>query len=265
MDINVGFLETSTYHHYERKAGFPLWTMGVCVRGPMIVEQAGVRKHITANTFNLVAPNTPYVVYSSPETRTHVEYFAILAMPREWERWFEHWPNDAPGSWKVEVSPAVKREIIAAFRLAFETSHSRRARSQQLIANLIERTLILASECAPEPDAPQGDQRVERAADYAAEHLSEPLSVDVLADEAGMSTSRFAHLFAQLHGQSPMRFVEGMRIRRAQSLLLTTERPIKSIAAEVGYSSQFHFADRFRACVGQSPSEYRARPAGLDE
>ena len=261
MNINVGHLDTSIYHHYTREPGFPLWTMGICVMGEMVVKQGKITRQISAGTINVVEPNTSYVVYSAPGVRRHVEYFAILMMPADWERWFKRWPSDAPQSWSVRAPVDQMREAVSAFDTAFRASQSRRPMAQQIIANAIERVLILGCEFAPAADAKQRDVRVERAIDFAAEHLADRLSVDVLADVAGVSASRFAHLFADLHGESPMRFVEDLRMKRAQTLLLTSEQPIKLVARAVGFQSQFHFADRFRVCVGQSPSEYRRSPA----
>lgn len=259
MHFTVGHLDTSVYHEYTREAGFPLWTMGVCVRGEMVVTRNGREQVIRPGAVNVVRPKVPYTVRSAPGVRRHEEYFSILAMPAEWERWLQRWHEVKDGSWTVETPPEVTREVVATFAFAYQASVGRRPMAQALIANALERVLILGSECVPAHSV--GDPRIERAIEHASKNLASRLNVEALAEVAGMSASRFAHLFTEMHAQSPMRFVEAMRMDRARTLLLASDQPIKSIARTVGFQSPFHFADRFRVRVGQSPSEYRRNPS----
>jgi AraC family transcriptional regulator of arabinose operon len=266
MNIEVGYLDTNGPHHYVRQAGFPLWTLGFCIRGSLRVTRSGVETVTRAGCVAVVRPNVPYTVASLDPPTRHTEYYLVLSMPPPWERWFAGWPETMPGGQHVHVPEAgARREIIRLFESARRGVRSRRPMAQELARNAIERVLILANSFAPAALERVVDPRVERAINFALAHLDKPLNIDALADAAGVSDSRFAHLFTEHYGQPPMRYVEGLRMSRAQSLLLTTSQPIRQVAASVGFTSQFHFADRFRARVGQSPSEYRLRPAGAGE
>src|SRR5690606_16934105 len=95
-------------------------------------------------------------------------------------------------------------------------------------------------------------------------HLTEPLRVGDIAAAAHLSPSHLAHLFTAQVGQSPMHYLEGVRIDRAKELLLSTNNPIRHIADAAGFASPYHFAARFRARTGCTPTQYRANPAAAE-
>ncbi len=102
------------------------------------------------------------------------------------------------------------------------------------------------------------DPRIEQAMDQACADLSQPISIPAMANVAGLSASRFAHLFRQSLGISPRHWIELQRINRARQLLELTDLPIKQIAADVGFESPFYFSLRFTHYHGKSPRRYRA-------
>ncbi len=82
-------------------------------------------------------------------------------------------------------------------------------------------------------------------------------SLDDLAKLAGMSRSRFTHRFAAAIGQSPMQFLQAVRLHNAIRLLEGTRQPIKAIAQAVGYASRSHFSRAFRKAYGADPTAFR--------
>ena len=63
--------------------------------------------------------------------------------------------------------------------------------------------------------------------------------------------------FRELMGESPTRYLNNLRISRAQALLTSTDMPIAEIAAEVGIKDQFYFARLFKNITGTSAGAYR--------
>ena len=82
-------------------------------------------------------------------------------------------------------------------------------------------------------------------------------TVDVLAQEAGMSRSAFCDRFTELLQQSPMRYVTSWRMNRAAYLLRSSEDKIAAVAARVGYESEGAFCRAFKRGLGLSPGAYR--------
>jgi AraC family transcriptional regulator of arabinose operon len=88
-------------------------------------------------------------------------------------------------------------------------------------------------------------------------HLNEPPSLPKLAALSHLSVSRFAHLFREQVGLSPLAFLERERLNRAAQLLTLTSRPVARVALEVGYEDALYFSRRFRARYGVGPRQYR--------
>lgn len=90
-------------------------------------------------------------------------------------------------------------------------------------------------------------------------HSHEPLNVEVLARQAGMSPRTFARRFRDQTGTTPLQYLLRMRVQRAQELLEQSPMAVDRIAMQVGFDSPVTFRARFRGVVGLTPTEYRRR------
>ena len=89
-------------------------------------------------------------------------------------------------------------------------------------------------------------------------HLSDDLSIDVLAERAAMSRRNFTRLFHEAFGKTPAQFVAEARIAEAQQRLLTPRNSIESIASSLGFRSADVFSVAFERYTGIRPRIYRA-------
>lgn len=101
--------------------------------------------------------------------------------------------------------------------------------------------------------------RIDRAKELMRTEFSEPLSLSRLAREVGMSLYPFARVFGELEGETPHRFLVGIRLREAARRLREGE-PVTEVCFAVGFGSVSHFSTSFRAAFGSSPSAYRQTP-----
>jgi AraC-like DNA-binding protein len=84
-----------------------------------------------------------------------------------------------------------------------------------------------------------------------------PPSVAELADLCKLSERHLMRAFLADTGRTVAAYIAGERIDRAKRLLACSARPIKAIAADVGFSHGSTFATAFRGAVGISPRDYR--------
>jgi AraC-like DNA-binding protein len=103
------------------------------------------------------------------------------------------------------------------------------------------------------------DARVGRALSLIHRKLNVQLSVGRLAREAGMSRTAFALRFAELIGESPVKYATRCRMDHAAALLRSGEDALADVAARVGYESEVGFGRAFKRMVGVSPAAYRRR------
>jgi transcriptional regulator GlxA family with amidase domain len=101
------------------------------------------------------------------------------------------------------------------------------------------------------------DDALGRALGWALEHLDEPLSIERLAERAGMSPRTFARRFRATHGTTPYKWLLTQRLILARRLLETTDRPVERIAEHAGFGTAAALRVHFRRSVTTSPLAYR--------
>jgi AraC family transcriptional regulator len=120
---------------------------------------------------------------------------------------------------------------------------------------------LLSGKAASEPRRYEhvSDRRLLRVLEFIEAHFDQPLSLDVLAAEAGISRYHFATVFKRALGRSPHRHVHEVRLRCAATMLTSTQKSVLDVALSCGFASPSHFSAAFRAAHGESPTAYRAR------
>src|SRR6476660_4196704 len=95
---------------------------------------------------------------------------------------------------------------------------------------------------------------VEQVVRWMREHLDQEISMEEMAEGAGVSPFHFLRTFRRFTGVTPALFLSALRLEEAKRLLLTTERSVTDICFDVGYSSVGTFTTRFTQLVGLSPA-----------
>ncbi|MYX08202.1 helix-turn-helix domain-containing protein [Streptomyces sp. SID8375] len=90
------------------------------------------------------------------------------------------------------------------------------------------------------------------------QNLSTRYDLPTLAQEFHVSTRTMLRRFGDEAGETPLAYLQTVRVRRARHLLETTDRTVASIATDVGYRDPGAFSDIFARHTGQRPREYRA-------
>ncbi|MET0793871.1 MAG: helix-turn-helix domain-containing protein [Polyangiaceae bacterium] len=88
-------------------------------------------------------------------------------------------------------------------------------------------------------------------------HLAERLTLSAIARHAALSVRTLTRRFREQLGTTPLHWLLGARVRRAQSLLETSRHSVEIIAAKVGFGSPSALREQFHQFVGTSPQEYR--------
>ena len=88
-------------------------------------------------------------------------------------------------------------------------------------------------------------------------HYKEPLTLDILAEEAHVNKFYLAHAFKEEYGLSPINYMISRRIEESRYLLQETDMSMSQIARILGFSSASYFSQSFRRAEGISPIAYR--------
>ena len=98
---------------------------------------------------------------------------------------------------------------------------------------------------------------VRRVSAHVDHRLAERISVDELAQVAGLSRAHFSRAFAAATGETPHQFVLNKRLALVRRKLDDGAANLSLIAAAAGFSSHAHMTAAFRNAFGVTPSEYR--------
>jgi AraC-like DNA-binding protein len=136
---------------------------------------------------------------------------------------------DAPVERKV-LAPLIIREIV--FRLL---AGGQGARLSHLLA-------------------PGGDtRRISKAIGHLRENFDQPLKMDDLAHELGMSVSGFHHHFKSVTAMSPLQFQKQVRLQEARRLMLGEDLDAASAGFRVGYEDPAYFSRDYKKHFGAPP------------
>lgn len=124
-----------------------------------------------------------------------------------------------------------------------------------LLGDLAERAS--AGEAQGDSDATAHHPAVRRAAHLIELRLGEPLRVEEVAQEVGVSSAYLSRLFRDAFGESVVGYLRRRRMERAEHLLRRTTLPVKVVGASVGLADPHQFNKAVRAHFGASPRAVR--------
>jgi AraC-like DNA-binding protein len=139
-----------------------------------------------------------------------------------------------------QLPAAVCRELEHAIQIAFLYA------SRSSFSHLLE-----SQESAPAPWV------VRRIEEFIEANWQQPITIDRLAAEAGVSARAIFRAFERSRGYSPMAFAKAIRLKRAREIL-TCGDPAVSVtgaAFKSNFASPSRFAKDYREAFGELPSE----------
>ncbi len=101
------------------------------------------------------------------------------------------------------------------------------------------------------------DEAIALVQSYLGKHFASPLRLSQLAQQAGLSERSLTRRFKQATGQSPLDYLNTLRLRTARELLQQSNLAISDIAQTAGIPDPNYFSRLFRREYGVTPKQYR--------
>ncbi|MDF2708236.1 MAG: AraC family transcriptional regulator [Nonomuraea muscovyensis] len=101
------------------------------------------------------------------------------------------------------------------------------------------------------------DPAIAAALDAMHRDPAHPWTVQALGARGGLSRAAFSRRFTALVGQPPLAYLTWWRLATAARLLRGSDVSLGMVAAQVGYGSEFAFANAFKREYGLPPGRYR--------
>jgi AraC-like DNA-binding protein len=162
----------------------------------------------------------------------------------------------------IEVTDYLERLVFGTAQAMLDADH------EDL---LIEERLCALTQCAYDqswqwtprgaeftgPELPRRDFRIRKALKYLQEKVGEPIELDTVAREVGLSRPHFYKLFRAQVGLTPNLYLNALRMERAIELLVSSREAVADIGFDLGFSSQASFSRFFIGNGVVPPSAYR--------
>ena len=104
--------------------------------------------------------------------------------------------------------------------------------------------------------------KVNAVLNYITDNYREPISAEMLAEQVGMSLSKFSRFFRKATGNSFTDFISRLRINKACQLLMDTDQYVSNVCYDVGFQNVANFNRRFLQVKGVTPKEFRRQADG---
>jgi AraC-like DNA-binding protein len=175
-----------------------------------------------------------------------------------------------PRLFKVDMRGSSASWLESSLRFATEQAASAHAGSATVLAKLAELVFVEAVRCYVDtmPDDRKGwlaglrDRFIARALALMHARPAHPWTVEDLAQRVGMSRSALAQRFTDLLEVPPMQYLAQWRLQLAAQQLRVSDRPLASVAEDVGYESEAAFNRAFKREFGVPPATWRRSVAG---
>ena len=104
------------------------------------------------------------------------------------------------------------------------------------------------------------DKTLQTAIEYITDNWNNDFSVGELAKKCCVSESTLYHLFQKELGQTPVGFLNSIKINIAIKYLESSNYSISTISRLVGFNSENHFRKVFRSVTETTPSKFKKKP-----
>lgn len=165
---------------------------------------------------------------------------------------FMHYENYKYEPQTVEIPQEIKNDILQISNLLSAGDELSGLMAYSLFYKLLANIIPKLSESKITFDKTLGS-----AIEYITENWDKPFSMTDLAKSLCVSESTVYHLFQKELGQSPISFLNSIRINVAIEYLENTGYSISTISSLVGFKSENHFRRIFSDLTGITPLKYR--------
>ena len=259
MPTDVGWFPQARYHYCERPEGIPEHILIFCVAGEGWFELDGITRPICANQAVFIPQNMPHAYGSSVDAPWSIHWMHFVGV--EGSFYVSQVPED---DHRLMVDEQCGLRLQALFQQCYEGLKegfvlNRLIHAAKILHHLLGELLYNNPAFSPFQRTNRF-RSIEPTLRYLRQNINHSLTLDDIANHANLSKPHFSRIFKNQTGYSPMDYFIHMKIQRASSMLILTDKTVREIALAVGYDDPYYFSRLFKKVIGQSPSAVRDQP-----
>lgn len=256
---DIGHYPDAAWHHTFREKGAPQMVLMYCVAGHGTARLVRSEHTVGAGQVVILPP--------------HREHEYRSSMDRPWTIYWLHVTGTKTAALhrlltddgtRTVIDIGEDADILSLFEEVFLTMRQSYGPDNLLLASLSTGRLLarMITLHRRQPQSLDTRQRIDTTIRYMQQRLDARVAVLELAHLANLSRSHYAAAFKQQTGYAVVDYFIRLKMQRGAWLLDTTTRPIKAVAAELGFDDPLYFSRQFRRVYGVSPVQYRAIEKG---
>ncbi len=240
---------------HDPQAPFVVWQYTLAGRGAFREHSdAAMRPLLPGHVFTTIVPsdNAYFLPADSPRWTF---FWLIIDHPYVAQR-FRDRTRTAGSIWPVSPQHAL---VMRALEL-FDASRATLLRDDFAEEGAIFQFMLEWERFAHDwlyPPAPREKLLDDVRREVLARFGRQPPTVEQIAEQRGLSRTRFAHFFRKTTGLTPARFITQLRLDEAARLLTETDLKLERIARQTGFADATHFGKVFRRNFFATPTKYR--------
>lgn len=192
----------------------------------------------------VVVPIPPRVGHAERSATGYKNYFLQISAPAG-----HPWPRVCYDDDRLSIGH-VCESIVHEW---FGDSHCR----EEMIQLLLAQFDVLLQRRFEQTGLTHDELIVRRAQGLIQERLYGRVRIAEIAAEIGVSPSHLRELFVRLRGESPMDYLQAVRVRAALGLIRNSDAALENIAIACGYDSASHLSRHIKRATGSSPGALR--------
>jgi len=265
MVCAAGRFPSAGYHRVQRDQAIGESVVIWCRSGQGWLGQNNQQLAIEPGQLVWTDPDQPHAYGARPNNAWTIDWFHLrgqgLFSVLQWWSSLQHEPRSlaksqtGPG-WLTPADPDRLEQTIAAAIDELESAEDAMVPALSVLSHELVGCIGYRHQAARKhDDAWSTPDRVRQIMRFMHDHMDQSHRVEDLAERALLSPGQLNVWFHRLAGCSPMQYLKTMRLQAAdQWLRESSDEPIKSIAARVGYDDPLYFSRHYARYFGYPPS-----------
>ncbi len=248
-----------TYSGHEKCEAAHRWGKGIREQYILHLIVSGKGTYVTPEGSFRLSAGDMFLI----RPRTEIEYFADEETP-----WEYYWVNFTGADAEVILkrtdftaeSPVIKdcgEDILRAMTDIFENGGNERYKAIGLTGRLYVLLSLLVKYSGKKGGSDRSGKCFKAARDFISGNYPLPISVEDIAEAAGVSRATLFRIFKSELDVSPAGYLISYRISQAKRLLSETDLSVTAVARSVGYEDNLYFSRAFKKLTGRTPTDYR--------
>lgn len=148
--------------------------------------------------------------------------------------------------------------ILRCFMLEASENRSNNKEMLDYLAPVIAHLAVRSVIADTQYSMPLYDRfEVDHAIAYMNSHFSEKITAEDLAGQVNLSAGHFSKIFKSVTGETPIEFLNTLRLQKARNMLMNNMGNITEIAIDCGFHTSSYFSSCFIEKYKMTPSAYR--------